>query len=228
MADTFFLRDRCVRCGICAQSCYAKAIEVIGRIASVDDVLCEVLKDKPFYETSGGGMTLSGGEPMAQFAFTAALLRAAKKEGLHTCLDTCGFAPAGQYLALLDLVDLFLYDIKDTDAKRHRHLTGVPLAPILSNLKAIDAAGGRVILRCPLIPGINTDPEHLHSLGDLAESLAHVEAVTLHPYHPLGRSKAEHLGAEWRLPDNGFAEPASIETWLHAIGSRTTKPVRQN
>jgi pyruvate formate lyase activating enzyme len=222
------LRDRCTRCGICARKCYARAIEVIGREVSVEEVIADVLRDRPFYETSGGGMTLSGGEPMLQFEFTAALLRAAKDEGLHTCLDTCGYAPIGQFLSLLDDVDLFLYDIKDTDADRHLQMTGVPLTPILDNLRRIDAAGGRIVLRCPLIPGINTDLAHLHSLADIAESLAHVVEVTLHPYHPLGKSKAERIGAAWFMQDSGYANKADIDAWLAEIRSHTNKPVRRN
>jgi pyruvate formate lyase activating enzyme len=222
------LRDRCIRCGICAQKCFARAIEVIGREMTVTEVMTEVIKDLAFYQTSGGGLTLSGGEPMMQYPFTAALLRAAKAAGLHTCLDTCGFAPPEQYLSLLHDVDLFLYDIKDTQAARHLQLTGAPLAPILDNLKKIDAAGGQIILRCPLIPGINTDLEHLHNLAELANSLDHIVAVTLHPYHPLGQSKAEHIGASWPLPENSFAGQADIADWLREISSRTSKPVRQN
>ncbi|NLM76943.1 MAG: glycyl-radical enzyme activating protein [Ruminococcaceae bacterium] len=222
------LRDRCVRCGICAQQCYARAIEVIGRPMSVDEVIAEVIKDLPFYLTSGGGMTLSGGEPMMQFPFTAALLRAAREKGLYNCLDTCGYAPTGQYLSILGDVDLFLYDIKDTDPERHLKTTGVPLAPILRNLEQINAAGGRLILRCPLIPGINTDREHLHRLADLASSLENVIEVTLHPYHPLGQSKAERIGATYPLPDNGFAAKEDIAFWLKEISCRTQKPVRQN
>ncbi|MDW7657117.1 MAG: glycyl-radical enzyme activating protein [Bacillota bacterium] len=222
------LRDRCTHCGICAQKCYARAIEVIGREVTVAEVIAEVLKDRPFYETSEGGMTLSGGEPMMQFNFAVALLRTAKGEGLHTCLDTCGFAPIGQFLSLLDVVDLFLYDIKDTDPDRHMQMTGVPLEPILDNLRRIDAAGGRTILRCPLIQGINTDKEHLHKLAEIAESLENVVEVTLHPYHPLGKSKAERIGADWPMQDNSFARPADVGKWLDEIRSRTSKPVRRN
>ncbi len=218
-------RERCKSCGVCAEKCYAKAIEIIGREASVDDVIGEVLKDRSFYENSGGGMTLSGGEPMMQFEFTAALLQAAKAAGLHTCLDTCGYAPAARYLELLPDVDLFLYDIKDTDSLRHEQNTGVPFAPILANLYKIDAAGGKTILRCPLIPGLNTDEKHLAAVAEIAESLQHVTGISLHPYHPLGRSKSEHLGIDYLLEHDSFTDEEQVASWLSCIAARTSVPV---
>ena len=222
------LRDRCERCGICAEKCYARALEVIGREVTVEEVLAEVLKDKPFYDTSGGGMTVSGGEPMMQFEFTAGLLRAAKTAGLHTCLETCGFAPIARYLEVLADVDIFLYDIKDTDPGRHKQSTGVSLEPILDNLKRLDAAGGRTILRCPLISGINDDEAHLKGIAEIANSLANVMEITLHPYHPLGKSKSERIGACYPLPHNDFAEPSAVDHWLSVIADQTIVPVRKN
>ena len=220
------LRALCKRCGLCTEKCYARALEVIGREVTVDEVIEDVLKDKPFYENSGGGMTLSGGEPMMQFEFTKALLRAAREAELHTCLDTCGYAPIAQYLELLDLVDIFLYDLKDTDPDRHQKNTGVPLAPILENLKQLDEAGAReIILRCPLIPGINTDEKHLHGIAEIANSLQHVSSITLHPYHPLGRSKSERLGTQYPLGDADFADSAGVEQWAKTITANTAVPV---
>ncbi len=219
------LRGNCLRCGACAEKCYAKAIETVGREATVEEVIEEVLKDKPFYDNSGGGMTLSGGEPMAQFEFTKALLVAAKSHDLHTCLDTCGFAPLKHYLELIDLVDLFLYDIKDSDPARHEKYTGVPMATIRENLKAIDAAGGKTILRCPLIPGINDDDRHLHGIADLANTLINVQEINLHPYHPLGHSKSERLGLEAPETSKAFAEDSALQNWQAVIAARTRVPV---
>ena len=107
------------RCGSCTQECYAQALEILGREMTVSEVVDEVVKDRPFYETSGGGMTLSGGEPMEQFPFTAALLQAAKRENLHTCLQTAGHVPFEQYREILPHVDVLLYDLKETDPERH-------------------------------------------------------------------------------------------------------------
>jgi len=222
------LREHCAGCGICARQCYAGAIELVGREMTVRQVLDDVLRDLPFYQSSGGGLTVSGGEPMAQFPFTAALLRTARSEGLHTCLDTCGYAPTGQFLSLIEVVDLFLYDMKDTNPERHQKLTGVSLEPILTYLEQIDAAGGRIVLRCPLIPGLNTDRDHLRRLGELAQSMANIQEVTVHPYHPLGHSKAERIGKPWPLGELGFTPPDEIDTWIKEIQAHTGKPVRQN
>lgn len=218
-------REHCVRCGICAQQCYARAIEVVGRNVDVEEVINEVLKDMPFYKTSGGGMTISGGEPMMQFEFTRALLRRAKDNGLHTCLDTCGFAPLAQYVKLLDTVNLFLYDIKDTDPDRHLRNTGVPLSPILENLRALDAACAKTLLRCPLIPGLNDDNAHLEGIAQIANSLHHVEGITLHPYHPLGKSKSDRLGSEYALGSHTFTDEATVERWIKIVSARTSVQV---
>lgn len=222
------LRERCERCGLCAERCYARALEVVGREMTVEEVLAEVLKDKPFYETSGGGMTISGGEPMMQFEFTAALLRAAKAAGLHTCLDTSGFAPIAGYLEVLADVDIFLYDLKVIDPARHEKTVGVPLQPILDNLRQLDAAGGRTILRCPIIPGINTDEAHLAGIAEIANSLTNVIEITLHPYHPLGKSKSERIGVSYHLPENEFSEADAVEHWLSVIAGQTKVPARKN
>ena len=163
-----FDRARCTHCGACAQACYAQAIEVIGRQMTVDQVLDEVMKDLPFYQTSGGGMTVSGGEPMAQFAFTKALLTDAKARGLHTCMETSGFAPLRHFEAIRPLVDLFLYDLKETDPVLHKQWTGVELKPILDNLRALDRLGSQLILRCPAIPGLNDRDDHFAGIAGLA------------------------------------------------------------
>ena len=123
-------RTNCVRCGECTLECYSGALERVGQEMSVEAVLAEVLQDLPFYHTSGGGLTLSGGEPLQQFAFTRALLQAAKEAGLHTCLETSGCSTRERFLDIAPLVDLFLYDIKETDAELHRQFTGVSNAAI--------------------------------------------------------------------------------------------------
>ena len=120
-----FDRTDCIRCGKCTEKCYAGALELVGREMTSDEVLAEVLKDKLFYENSGGGMTLSGGEPMVHFEFLCELLPKAKRAGLHLCIETCGYAPWEQYERILPWMDLVLYDIKATDPEKHRQFTGV-------------------------------------------------------------------------------------------------------
>jgi glycyl-radical enzyme activating protein len=219
------LRERCVRCGVCGERCYANALEVIGREATVDEVLAEVLKDRPFYATSGGGITISGGEPMAQFAFTRALAAVVRQHGLHICLETSGFAPLERYRELLGLVDIFLYDYKESDPVRHRAYTGVSQELILSNLLALDALGATTILRCPIIPGLNARDAHFRAIADLANRLTHITDVHILPYHPLGKAKSSHIGVEYPLDCDAFPEEAEVQVWIQAVQAATDVPV---
>ena len=220
-----FYRENCIHCGRCAEKCYAEAIVVIGRTMTVTEVLAEVMRDKPFYDNSGGGMTLSGGEPMLQFEFTRALLKAAKSAGIHNCLDTCGFAPFDDYSQILKNVDIFLYDLKSTDPDKHRSFTGVPLAGILNNLYRLDEAGATIILRCPLIPGFNDDDKHLKKIAATANKLRHVQEINLLPYHPLGRDKGQYLG--YQVGDIQIESPSEskIMHYLQVVGEHTKVPV---
>jgi len=229
MKDGVHVMDRthCTRCGICTQECYAQALELVGKEMTPEEALKEVLKDRPFYQHSNGGMTISGGEPMSQFEFTRDLLHLAKQEGLHNCLDTCGFAPWERYLEVLPDVDLFLYDLKATDSAKHLKFTGVPFEPILENLKRLDAAGAQIILRCPLIPGLNDDDEHLRRIGEIADSLKNVQEITLHPYHPLGQSKSERMGYETVWKNGEFATDEAVAHWLEVIKAHTRVPVKK-
>ncbi|MCK5737948.1 glycyl-radical enzyme activating protein [bacterium] len=221
-------REKCTACGLCASECYAGALELVGRTWTVDEVLTEVLKDKAFYENSGGGMTISGGEPMSQFKFTKALLTAAKKKGLHNCLDSCGWAPFEKYAELFDVVDLFLWDYKATDSELHRELTGVPNERILENLARIDAAGKPTILRCPLVPGVNADETHLQGLIRTARTLKHLQQIDLLPYHPLGKSKLERLGRENNQGAMSFVPPEQVEQWTAMVSAAVDVPVKHS
>lgn len=223
-----FDRTDCIRCGKCTEKCYAGALELVGREMTSDEVLAEVLKDKLFYENSGGGMTLSGGEPMVHFEFLCELLPKAKRTGLHLCIETCGYAPWEQYERILPWMDLFLYDIKATDPEKHRQFTGVTNEQILENLRKLDAAGGKTILRCPLVPGVNDDEAHLLAIAELANSLKNVQEINLEPYHPLGVGKCARLGVASRLEKNDFADEKSIETWFSLIRSKTRVSVKKS
>lgn len=217
-------RENCIHCGKCTAKCYAGARELIGREASVSEILAEVIKDRPFYENSGGGMTISGGEPLYQPDFTALLLAAAKQEGLHTCLDTSGFASWSVVKKILPLVDLFLYDLKETDAEKHLLYTGVPLDIILENLQKIDAAGGKMILRCPLIPGLNDRKAHAAEIARIASGLKNLQEINLMPYHPLGESKLVRLGKDSRYSGD-FAPKQALEELRLLIGECVSVPV---
>lgn len=211
-------RQLCTACGACTEKCYAEALEMIGREMSVEEVLHEVLKDRPFYETSGGGMTLSGGEPLLQIDFVAEVLQRAKAERLHCCIETSGFAPAAHLERIRPDIDLFLYDVKETDSSRHQQLTGVPNEGILENLQRLHDAGAAVLVRLPLIPGCNDTPEHFAGLARLARCLPRVQGFEVMPYHRLGEGKLERLGLnpEARLRAEAPTREA-VEVWIDAL-----------
>ena len=205
--------------------CPAGALELAGQEQSVESVLEEVLRDRVFYENSGGGLTLSGGEPLAQPTFTYELLRQAKEQGLHTCLETCGFAPTPVLMQIAAVTDLFLFDWKVTEDPLHQQYTGVSNQLIRQNLQALDQAGAAIILKCPIIPGVNDTPSHFAGIGGLAEALGGIQGIEIEPYHPLGIGKAEQLGRSSKT----FPVPteAQIESWLRAIQKETRVPVKR-
>lgn len=221
-----FDRTDCIGCGLCAKHCLTGALELCGSFMTADEVMAEVLKDRAFYENSGGGLTVSGGEPMAQFEFMRKLLELAKENGLHVCLETCGFAPWERYMELLPLVDLFLFDIKSVDQEKHRKFTGQDNVLILDNLRALDRAGAALHLRCPVVAGLNDSQAELRGIAVLAEGLTQVQEIDVEPYHPLGASKAYRLGLT-----NGFEAPFTpkeiSDQWVKMIAENTKIPVRK-
>jgi pyruvate formate lyase activating enzyme len=192
-------RAECALCGRCVETCYAGALRLAGRRMSVADVMAEVRMDVAFYADTGGGLTLSGGEPLSQPDFAIALLAAAKNEGIHTAVETCGYGATSVLDGFLPVTDLVLFDLK-AEPLRHAELTGVPLAPIVENLKYLLARGARMWLRLPLIPGVNVTEAHFAAVEALLRDLPGIEAVELLPYHGLGRGKCAQFGIENPLP----------------------------
>ncbi|MBQ9557197.1 MAG: glycyl-radical enzyme activating protein [Clostridia bacterium] len=183
----------CGACGKCVGVCPAKALKTYGCEASAEDVMRVVLRDRAYYETSGGGLTVSGGEPTFQFAFLKELLTLAKREGVHTAVETCGFAPTERFAELLPLCDLFLYDHK-APTELHEKLTGVPDDLIVKNLAFLLDGGANVILRCPVIDGVNGTAEQRNAFAARFPKLLAVEEL---PYHDLGRTKAKRIGVDY-------------------------------
>jgi pyruvate formate lyase activating enzyme len=199
------VRERCVTCGNCVEVCVTGALELAGRDLTVAEVMAEVMQDAPFYRRSGGGLTVSGGEPMAQYEFTHELLRAAQAGGLHTALDTSGLCPWERLEDISPCVDLFLYDLKHTDPERHRSLTGFSNELIVDNLHRLNALAKPVWIRVPLVPGLNDAEDNFHALGRLLSGLAHVRRVELLRYHRLAESKYARMGSDYSL--KGLASP---------------------
>lgn len=218
-------RARCTDCGVCAAVCYADARSLVGQAMSTAEVLARVEQDRIFYEQSGGGVTFSGGEPLMQPDFLLALLRGCKERGFHTVLDTCGFAAPETLARVREDVDLFLYDLKVVDEARHREVTGVSNAVILENLQALSRAGCEIVLRVPVIPGVNDDDDALEQLGRFAADLPHLARVDLLAYHRAGIEKYERLDRPYELME---AQPPSVERMdeiaarLRALGLSVT------
>lgn len=219
-----FRRQLCTGCGLCARSCLFDALELCGVPRTPESVMEQVLRDRPFYENSGGGLTLSGGEPMAQYPFTRELLKLAGENHLSSAMETSGFAPLELYLEILPDTDLFLFDIKTLDPEKHRRFTGQENSRILDNLHALDRAGAELHLRCPLIPGWNDSPEELDAIAALVRTLSHVRQVEVEPYHPLGVPKARRLGME-RIFEAPFPPKELPAQWIARIASGCSIPV---
>jgi pyruvate formate lyase activating enzyme len=183
---------RCDRCFKCVEACGNEALTVMGKYMSVEEVVAEVLKDALFYKNSGGGVTLSGGEPLFQPDFSFLLLKALKVKGLHTAVETSGFAQADTLATILPFTDLLLFDIKQLDDSKHKQYTGAGNGLILSNLRT--AAGRAMIwIRIPLISGFNDSPAEIHEISQMAKELG-VEKISFLPYHEGGEAKRAQVG----------------------------------
>lgn len=205
--------EHCTACGKCAAVCTAGAREISGYDISSDDVLEKVLRDKAFYETSGGGVTVSGGEPLAQAEFTAELLEKCKAAGVNTAMETSGFAPWEKLEKLLPLLDLLYYDIKGIDPALHRKNTGVSNELILENAGKLKSSGVNVIFRMPYIPGCN-DGE-LESIAEFTKG--HV--LQLMPYHATGEGKYAALGKQYQIPGTPAPEKEFMKSLAEKYGA---------
>ena len=193
-----FHRDRCLSCGSCVEECLGQALKLYGREITVDELMPHLLADADFYESSGGGVTLSGGEPLMQAVFCRELLERLKKEDIRTAVDTCGYASRQAVEAVMPYTDLFLYDLKAVDEEVHKRCTGVSNRPILENLRYINSCGKAVEIRIPYVPGMN-DGE-IERMGGFLKDLSAVKCVKVLPYHGFAASKYEALGMENPLP----------------------------
>jgi len=193
-------RGLCENCGRCVKACPNQAREMIGYEISADEVVRQVLPDRPFFENSGGGVTLTGGEPTWQRGFLLELLGKLRQAGLHTALETCGCFDRELLPALKESVDLFLYDLKHTDTEMHKRGCGAGNEISLANFREILRSAGpeRLIPRCPLIPGFNTDPAALERMRAFLRDCGYGGPVHLMPYHGWAREKYARLG---RLPE---------------------------
>ena len=194
-----FHRAACTVCGRCEAVCLGTALKRIGKRVRPEEVVAVAVEDSAFYEQSGGGVTLSGGEPLYQPAFCLEVLKQLKAAGLHTALDTCAFVPRAALEAALPHTDLFLVDFKHSDSEEHRKLTGQPNGLILENLRFLSGRNARMEIRIPLVPGCNDSDGNLERTGEILAPLS-VERVRLLPYHDLARTKYNALDKNDTMP----------------------------
>lgn len=192
-------RQKCNACGKCTDACPADAIEMVGRRLNSAQLLREIEKDRIFHEQSDGGVTFSGGEPLSQADFLGEILEYCRKKEIHTTVDTCGFVATDILEAIARKTDLFLYDLKVIDEKRHLAFTGESNALILENLRRLAAMGKKTIVRLPVVPGVNDSEENIKEMARFLRSLGTISEISLLPYHKLGRDK--YRGLEKKAED---------------------------
>jgi pyruvate formate lyase activating enzyme len=205
--------DACDTCGACAEACPTGARELVGRSMSVDALMAEIERDRIFYDESGGGVTFSGGEPLMQPVFTLEMLAACRAAGVHVAVDTCGQVDPDVLMEAAGDADLFLFDLKIIDEDRHRAFTGASNFRILQNLERLAAVHSQVLVRFPLIPGVNDDDENVRAMGAFLASL-HLTRVDVLPYHRAGLAKYERLQRPYRL---GHVQPPSTDQVARAV-----------
>ncbi|MFH1634645.1 MAG: glycyl-radical enzyme activating protein [Chloroflexota bacterium] len=205
-------RDQCARCGACAEACSAEAVQLVGKTMSVPEVMTAIEKDVICYDQSGGGVTFSGGEPLAQPEFLKSLLQACKERYIHTAVDTSGLASPGHFRQILPFTDLFLFDIKLIDEKRHIRYMGVSNKLIHINLRELAQTGKNIIVRIPIIPGINADAENIRQTGEYLASLGSIHQVDILPYHHIAADKYRRMGNEYTIAE---IQPPSDEQMEH-------------
>ncbi|MBZ5618851.1 MAG: glycyl-radical enzyme activating protein [Acidobacteriia bacterium] len=210
--------DVCRGCGRCAEVCQAEARQLAGKRMGLHEIVAEIEKDLIFFEESGGGVTLSGGEPLAQPEIAAAILRACCDRGIHTVLETCGYARPNTFRSVALLADLVLFDVKLMTAALHREYTGLSNIGILQNLEELFARGRPVTVRIPLVPGINDTAEEVDGFARYLGRFRGCR-VELLPYHRIGAAKYARMGRTYRLKDT--PEPAAAD--LARIGDRLTR-----
>jgi pyruvate formate lyase activating enzyme len=207
-------RDACQLCAECAAMCPTGAREIVGRTMTVGQVLAELERDVPCYDQSGGGVTISGGEPFMQPVFLEALAAKCRAHSLHTAIETCGLGDPDVFDRVAPYTDLFLYDLKLMDDERHRRITGGSNHVVFDNLARLVARGAKVRVRFPLIPGVNDDDENIVAMGAFVSSLG-LSEVDILPYHRAGIAKYQRLGRPYDLPD---VQPPSRGALVGVVG----------
>jgi pyruvate formate lyase activating enzyme len=205
-------RERCTDCSICSMACVYKALITYGQLMNAEEIFDMVNRDNIFYEASGGGVTVSGGEALLQPLIVAALFEKCRQAGIHTCIETSGYAAESAFKQVLPLADYILFDLKIINPERHRQYTGKPNYVIHSNARLVAASGVETLFRMPLIPGINDDEQNIKDTAEFLKGLTKNPRIEIMPYHRLGKGKYESLGKKYLLPDVPIPEQEYLES----------------
>lgn len=223
-------REKCNLCGLCVRYCPNEAYTIFGQWMTVDKLISEAKKDTPFYIKSGGGVTVSGGEPTLQYDFVREFLKECKKNGINTAIESHGYAEWRVFESLAPYVDLFQIDIKHMNSDLHNKIIGIPNQQILNNIKGIAfETGGKIAIRIPIIPGFNDTSENMSAIAGFAQQINSSGNLTmLHilPYHAMGKSKYESLGRIYSMPDTRPPDIDSIKEFIK-IFERCGLPVQE-
>jgi pyruvate formate lyase activating enzyme len=205
-------RQLCTGCGACSSVCSYKALILYGKSMNAEEIFDTVNRDKMFYNASGGGVTVSGGEALLQPQLVCDLFQKCRRAGIRTCIETSGYAAESALKKVLEYTDYMLYDLKHMDSEKHRQYTGKPNTLILSNTRIAAASGIEMLFRMPLIPGINDDRQNIkETSGFLHELGGKARCIELMPYHRLGTGKYESLDREYVLPHILSPAPEHVE-----------------
>lgn len=219
VSNAFFIdRERCIQCGECTQVCPTQALEMKGKRMTVADVMRELQKEENLYRRSGGGITLSGGEPLAQPDFARELLKACKEKGWHTAMETTGFTTPEVIADVFPYVDLALTDIKAINPAVHLANTGIENSQILENLLRISFLT-KTIVRIPVIPGVNDNPEEIHNIAEFARLMSNVDTLHLLPYHSFGENKYGLLGRIYPMGEADSIAESKMELLKREVES---------